>query len=352
MKANKSFRPVLIALSVMLLGLFMLCAHNQTIETPGEDLAGGDDEFRQELLDMLDLSEGDTTAQEFAAGDASLEQPTENNINGSSQASESQELSGDDQADLMALLAGVEEPAENEQADGGVQEDKTPVELAAATETIAEPQTQADAAAPDVQSFANNGLDDLHREVKRLEVILEQRSEQVDSLRRIIDNRNARLADLENKKAAAFPMSAPAPKLAAAQEKQRAQTPIRVAQGSYANKYNAARSEFESFNYNGCIETMNSLLNENPNSPLADNAQYWIGESYYGLKQYQKAILEFQKVFSFNATDKYDDAQLMIGLCYVRLGQQEMAHSTFGDFLQTYQGSEYRGVAQRYYRNI
>ncbi len=147
-------------------------------------------------------------------------------------------------------------------------------------------------------------------------------------------------------------MAASAPMPTAAQEKQGAQTTIRVAQGSYANKYNEARSEFESFNYNGCIETMDELLNENSNSPLADNAQYWIGESYFGLKQYQKAILEFQKVFSFNATDKYDDAQLMIGLCYVRLGQQEMARSTFGDFLQTYEGSEYRGVAQKYYQNI
>ena len=97
---------------------------------------------------------------------------------------------------------------------------------------------------------------------------------------------------------------------------------------------------------------MNALLSEHPQSSYSDNAQYWVGESYYGMKQYQKAILEFQKVFSFTATDKYDDAQLMIGLCYVRLGQQEMARSTFGEFLQTYEGSEYRGVAQRYYQNI
>jgi len=351
MKVNKSFRPVLIALSVMLLGLFMLCAHNQTIETPGEDLAGGDDEFRQELLDMLDLSSGDSTAQEFAAGDASLEQPGENSLEGSGAASESEEMSGDDQADLMALLAGVEEPAKTEEA-AAPAGDEPPVEMATALPSQLQATDIADVSVPEERSVAGTSLDDLHREVKRLEVILEQRSEQVDSLRRIIDNRSARLADLENRKATGYPMAASAPMPTAAQEKQGAQTTIRVAQGSYANKYNEARSEFESFNYNGCIETMDELLNENSNSPLADNAQYWIGESYFGLKQYQKAILEFQKVFSFNATDKYDDAQLMIGLCYVRLGQQEMARSTFGDFLQTYEGSEYRGVAQKYYQNI
>ncbi len=195
MKVNKSFRPVLIALSVMLLGLFMLCAHNQTIETPGEDLAGGDDEFRQELLDMLDLSSGDSTAQEFAAGDASLEQPGENSLEGSGAASESEEMSGDDQADLMALLAGVEEPAKTEEA-AAPAGDEPPVEMATALPSQLQATDIADVSVPEERSVAGTSLDDLHREVKRLEVILEQRSEQVDSLRRIIDNRSARLADL------------------------------------------------------------------------------------------------------------------------------------------------------------
>ncbi len=334
MKANKSLRPVLVALSVMLLGLFMLCAHNQTIETPGEDLAGGDDEFRQELLDMLDLASDDSEAQVFAAGDV-VEEAPENNTVESSENSDSAELSGDDQAELMALLAGVEE-----EADSG-QPDQQSVE---ATSESFEGAT----AAPGITA---NDLDNLRSEVKRLEMILEQRSEQVDSLRRIIDNRNARLAELQNRMKTT-PTMTDSPPMLARSPKSPVAEPIRVQSGPFVEKYNDARYQFESYNYNGCIERMKSLLEENPNHPLADNAQYWIGESYYGLKQYQKAILEFQKVFSYNATDKYDDAQLMIGLCYVRLGQQDMAHSTFGEFLQTYSGSEYSGVARRYYQNI
>jgi TolA-binding protein len=337
MKLNKTFRPVLIALSVMLLGLFMLCAHNQTIETPGEDLAGGDDEFRQELMDMLDLSEGDEDVQEFAAGDAALEQPNEENVGSSSEEVESAELSGDDEADLMALLAGIEEEADDGEATMPEESEQF------ASNTIAEVETS--------DNQPNYYTDNLLSEVERLEIILNQRSEQVDSLRRIIDNRNARLADLQSRRKTGVPARESTPLLADSRTPAPAQA-VASSQPSNVGAYNSGRSHFESFNYNDCIESMSDVLSTNSNSPLADNAQYWIGESYFGLKQYQKAILEFQKVFSFNATDKYDDAQLMIGLCYVRLGQGETARSTFGEFLQTYEGSEYRSVAQRYYQNI
>ena len=356
MKTKKAFRPVLVALSVMLLGLFMLCAHNQTIETPGEDRAGRKDEFRQELLDMLDLSKGDSEVQEFAAGDASLESPEESGMVESSASSASAESSGDlsadDQAELMALLAGIEEEEDN-----GKSQPAQP----AAEEEIFEMADASTSTAPVVATQSskkatgqpNYYLENLRSEVERLETILEKRSEQVDSLRRIIDNRNARLAELQRRKTGGSLFSEPTPVLAESP----GSTPKPVATVStvgtaVAEKYNMGRSQFESFNYEGCIQTMSELLKSNPSSLLADNAQYWIGESYYGLKQYQKAILELQKVFSFNATDKYDDAQLMIGLCYVRLGQQEMARSTFGDFLETFAGSEYHNIARRYYENI
>ncbi len=42
----------------------------------------------------------------------------------------------------------------------------------------------------------------------------------------------------------------------------------------------------------------------------------------------------------------------MIGLCYVRLNQLQMARSVFQEFLDTYAGSEYMSIAQRYYRSI
>ena len=82
--------------------------------------------------------------------------------------------------------------------------------------------------------------------------------------------------------------------------------------------------------------------------PLSDNCQYWIGESYYGLRNYNQAIAEFEKVFSFANSNKIDDAQLKLGVCYLRLGDKAQARNEFDRLLSAYPSSEYKPVAQRY----
>ena len=49
---------------------------------------------------------------------------------------------------------------------------------------------------------------------------------------------------------------------------------------------------------------------------LADNAQYWIGECDFALKDYASALEAFHKVFQYSKTEKDDDAQFKLGLCY------------------------------------
>lgn len=348
MMSTKSYRPVLLAMTIMLLGLFMLCAQKQVIQTPGEDMTGGDEEFREELLEMLELAgEGEDTAMFAATTEEPAAVVEETPAVGASNEVEAEEGMSDDEAALMALLAGLE----GEDASSDIVFEETPEQVAEPEPVVASTST--------ARSKNDYAYNELMSEVERLEMILEQRSMQADSLRRIIDNRSARIARLESDVAIA---SNAVPQYAAVEPEaepvivstKTAKTyqPVHTQAGPFSQKYQQGRQQFESYNYQGCIETMTALLEENPNHSLADNAQYWIGESYYGLKQYQKAILEFQKVFAFDKPDKYDDAQLMIGLSYVRLDQNEMARSTFGEFLDTYTGSEYTGVAKRYYYNI
>ena len=70
------------------------------------------------------------------------------------------------------------------------------------------------------------------------------------------------------------------------------------------------------------------------------------------MKQYQEAIIEFQKVFAYVQNDKYDDAQLMIAQSYSRLGQKDRARSEFENFLNNYNSSEYYPIAKYKYENI
>ncbi len=351
MMSKKTYRPVLLALTIMLLGLFMLCAQKQAIQTPGEDLTGGDEEFREELLEMLDLANDGQNTSMFAA----TEEPVQESSEGTGAGNETQAEEGmsDDEAALMALLAGLE----GDEAAAEVAFEETPERVVELEPADVKPEVTRTQTAS--KAKGDHGYNELMREVARLEMVLEQRSMQADSLRRIIDNRSARIARLENDvhfATSVTPQYAEAPVKAepviVSTKTAKSYQPIPVQGGPFTEKYNEGRRLFESYNYQGCIDTMTELLAENPNHALADNAQYWIGESYYGLKQYQKAILEFQKVFAFDKPDKFDDAQLMIGLSYVRLDQTEMARSTFGEFLDTYAGSEYTGIAKRYYYNI
>lgn len=43
-------------------------------------------------------------------------------------------------------------------------------------------------------------------------------------------------------------------------------------------------------------ELMETFLKRYPNDPLAVNAAYWIGETYYAEKNYEKAILQFEDI--------------------------------------------------------
>jgi len=48
--------------------------------------------------------------------------------------------------------------------------------------------------------------------------------------------------------------------------------------------------------YEEAIAGFKNFVDKYPKSDLADNAQFWVGESYMSLKQYEQAILAFQRV--------------------------------------------------------
>ena len=118
--------------------------------------------------------------------------------------------------------------------------------------------------------------------------------------------------------------------------------------GSYAQKYQQARNLYEQYKYNDAIQAFSNLLAESSTTKLSDNAQYWIGESYYGLGNYEQAIAEFEKVFTFARSDKRDDAFLKLGLCHIRIGDRQQAKSELEQLLANFPNSEYVAKAKLY----
>jgi tol-pal system protein YbgF len=87
--------------------------------------------------------------------------------------------------------------------------------------------------------------------------------------------------------------------------------------GDEGELYRKALAEVNAQNYKAAMPLFDQFLKKFPKSAMADNAQYWKGESLYGLKQFPEAILEFQKVVKkFPKSDKVPAAILKQGYCF------------------------------------
>ena len=128
--------------------------------------------------------------------------------------------------------------------------------------------------------------------------------------------------------------------------------PTKISGNNFKRSYINALSAYNDGNYELAIKFFGELVSLDPDHKLADNCQYWLGESFYALKNYKRAILEFEKVFQFNEQDKWDDVQLKLGICFQKIGNFDKARSEFQKLVDHYPGSEYYQSAQQYLRQL
>jgi len=92
--------------------------------------------------------------------------------------------------------------------------------------------------------------------------------------------------------------------------------------GTDKGDYQAAFSLLKNSQYDRSIAAFKSFLATYPQSPLAENAQYWLGEAYYVNKSYQEALASFHQVSQkYPQSRKLADALLKTGYCYFELKQ-------------------------------
>jgi tol-pal system protein YbgF len=78
-----------------------------------------------------------------------------------------------------------------------------------------------------------------------------------------------------------------------------------------------------------------------PQSDLADNAQYWIGECFYSQKDFKEARDAFRAVSDhFPFGNKVPDAVYKQALCERQLGQGEQAEATLKKLVEEFPSSE------------
>lgn len=174
--------------------------------------------------------------------------------------------------------------------------------------------------------------DQLRREITSLERKLAEKDTEISTLRSDISAKEEKIGKLQTTTLTQQPQ--PASGVSST--------------GSFRDDYQAALNEYYNRNYKTAIQMFEELLARSETNSLSDNARYWIGESYYGLGNYNQAIIEFTKVFSFNNSNKVDDAQLKLGICYWRLGDRVRARQEFERLISHYPKSEYVSKAQQF----
>lgn len=98
--------------------------------------------------------------------------------------------------------------------------------------------------------------------------------------------------------------------------------------GSDRANYEAAFELLKEQRYEAAGTAFQQFLRAFPESPLANNAQYWLAESYYVTDQFAAALAEFQLVVSaYPRSGKIPDALLKIGYSNYELQQWAAARA-------------------------
>jgi tol-pal system protein YbgF len=96
--------------------------------------------------------------------------------------------------------------------------------------------------------------------------------------------------------------------------------------GGDQQAYTAAFEMIQSRRYPEAADAFRSFLGAYPESPMRDNAQYWLAETHYVRREFTIALGEFEKVLDeYPQSAKLPDALLKIGYCNYELRQWDAA---------------------------
>jgi tol-pal system protein YbgF len=112
--------------------------------------------------------------------------------------------------------------------------------------------------------------------------------------------------------------------------------------------YKDAYETFYKGDLEGARRKFEVFLKQYPNTELSDNAQYWIGETYYLKKDYERAVLEYEKaVVKYPEGDKIPAALFKQALAFFELGDKTNARNLLRRVIEKYPRSEQAEMAKK-----
>ena len=111
-------------------------------------------------------------------------------------------------------------------------------------------------------------------------------------------------------------------------------------------RYERVLGQFRDGDLEGARQGFVGFLEDYPNSNLAPNARFWLGESYFGKKEFQRAIDAYDKVeIDYPGSEKIPAAILKKGYAYLALKDKKRASSAFKQVVTLYPKTAEAGKA-------
>ncbi len=104
--------------------------------------------------------------------------------------------------------------------------------------------------------------------------------------------------------------------------------------------FTTATGLFNKKQYQEAADLFGQVAQQEKNPEVQARAQYWMGESYYGLGKYDDAIKTFNKVIGSKSSEKSSKALSMIAESMIRMGQTAEAKKTYQKLQKLYPQSE------------
>lgn len=115
-----------------------------------------------------------------------------------------------------------------------------------------------------------------------------------------------------------------------------------------ATMYEAAYATFKDKKYKEAREKFEAFIKKFPKDNLADNAQFWIAETYYAEEDYAGAIVEYDALLeNYPNSGKIPAALLKQGNAFIEFGDKKAARGIFEYLMTKYPKSKETGLAKK-----
>ena len=112
--------------------------------------------------------------------------------------------------------------------------------------------------------------------------------------------------------------------------------------------YTTAKQNFDDGDFEAARKGFKELINKYPKSRHADNAQFWIGETYYREKWYEKAILEYQTVIEkYPYGNKVPSSLLKQGFAFFCIDDKANSRLILNELIKKYPKSNEARIAEK-----